>query len=346
MVKLNRVTDGLEPGTNVLVKLEMQNPGGSVKDRIAAHMIEQAEERGEISPGNTTVIEATSGNTGIGLAMVCAAKGYKCIICMPQMPTMTERYLICRKFGAHVHLIAPSAGVAGMLHYVKEQCAAHPGVYWTPLQFENSDNRKAHELSTGPEIWQQTDGRVDFFVAGAGTGGTVAGVGAYLKQKNPALQVMVVEPSESRVLVGGNPSSDGHGVVGIGPGVVPKLLDDTDPGAFGQDGQPHGSIDLYGHASTAEAVTMANRLAREEGLLVGPSSGAAVHAAIELARGACGAGKTIVVLQASSGIRYVQHPMWADGRAEAAAAIPESPTTAVEPLCVWRSEDSKYAPKL
>jgi cysteine synthase A len=347
MVRLTRAleVEGAPPvvAAKVLAKLEFQNPGGSVKDRIAAYMIEAAEARGEITPGRTTIIEATSGNTGIGLAMVCAAKGYRCIICVPQMASMTERYLICRKFGAHMHLIAPAVGITGMLRYVQQQMATHPD-YWSPMQFENDDNRKTHELATGPEIWAQTGGDVDFFIAGAGTAGTVAGVGGYLKSQNAACKIMVVEPAESRVLVGETPSPRGHGVVGIGAGVIPPLLDVTAPGAFGADEQPHGVIDLYGCASTAEAVAMADRLAQTEGLLVGPSSGAAVHAALALARSPAAAGKTVVVLLASSGIRYVAHPMWAAERGEADVAFPAKPATAAEPLCLWRSEDGGPPP--
>ena len=342
MVKLNRVAEGIK-AAKILVKLEMQNPGGSVKDRIAGFMIAEAEKRGEITPGKTTIIEGTSGNTGIGLAMICAAKGYSCIICVPQMPSMTERYLICRKFGAEMHLIAPATGVMGMLKYVQEQLAEHED-YWTPLQFENPDNRKTHELTTGPEIWAQTGGEVDYFVAGAGTAGTVAGCGSFLKSKNPDCKIMVVEPTESRVLVGEKPSPSGHAVTGIGAGVIPSILDAAEPGAFG-DGVPHAMIDLYGHVSTQEAIAMANRVAAEEGLLVGPSSGGAIHAAIELAKTDEAAGKTIVVIQASSGIRYVTHPMWDPERVEAAAALPSTPAKGAEPLLLWRSEDFE-APKL
>ena len=183
---------------------EMQNPGGSVKDRIAKAMIEDAERTGALKPG-MTIVEATSGNTGIGIAMVAAAKGYKCIIIMPQLPPMMERYIICRKFGADVHLTAGAAGapmVENMLTYMNSLLDSSPGDYWCPRQFENDANPICHESTTGPEIWDQTDGEVDYFVAGAGTGGTMAGVGPYLKAKRPSLVNVLVEPEESRVLAG------------------------------------------------------------------------------------------------------------------------------------------------
>ena len=200
MVQLNRIIGPHMKAKRVLAKLEMQNPGGSVKDRIAKDMIEKAEARGEISPGKTTIVEVTSGNTGIGLAMVCAAKGYKCVIIMPQLPPMAERYLICRKFGAHVHLTAGAPGAPmfdNMNSHLADMLAADPN-NWCPSQFANADNPAAHaDGGTADEIWEQTGGDVDFFVAGAGTGGTMAGAGAYLRGKNPNVYNVLVEPELS-----------------------------------------------------------------------------------------------------------------------------------------------------
>jgi cysteine synthase len=206
LVQLNRVIGPDCKAKRVLAKLEMQNPGGSVKDRIALSMIEKAEARGEIHPSRTTIVEATSGNTGIGLAMVSAAKGYKCIIIMPQLPPMRERYIICRKFGAHVHLTAGAVGapmVQNMFAHLTTLLESDPN-FWCPRQFENKDNVAVHLETTGPEVWDQTGGEIDYFVAGAGTGGTIAGAGRYLQERNPSLINVCVEPTESRVLAGTN----------------------------------------------------------------------------------------------------------------------------------------------
>ncbi|KAL3921379.1 MAG: hypothetical protein SGPRY_004925 [Prymnesium sp.] len=253
MVQLSRVLSPESKAKRVLAKLEMQNPGGSVKDRISKAMIEQAEERGEIHPSRTTVVEATSGNTGIGLAMVCAAKGYKCIIIMPQLPPMMERYIICRKFGAHVHLTAGAVGgqmVQNMFSHLTELLTHNPD-YWCPRQFENNDNPRVHYETTGPEVWDQTDGDIDYFVAGAvipsislrmpqvanecaisclkpgGTGGTIAGAGKFLVERNPDVVNVCVEPTESRVLAG--QSADKHTVVGIGAGIELKFIEQLAP---------------------------------------------------------------------------------------------------------------------
>ena len=301
MVRLNRVV-GPDCKATVLAKLEMQNPGGSVKDRIAKSMIEDAEARGEIAPGRTTIVEATSGNTGIGLAMVCAAKGYKCIIVMPQLPPMMERYIICRKFGAEVHLTAGAVGatmIENCFEHMHNLLKAHPD-YWSPLQFHNQSNPQVHVDTTGPEVWEQTDGRVDYFVAGAGTGGTMAGAGKFLAQKNPAVVNVLVEPTESRVLAGA--PSDKHSVVGIGAGVPLQFIEELAPGEPFAD-KPRGFISEFASASSSEAMEMASRLAAEEGLLVGPSTGAACKVACDLAARPEAAGKTIVVVFPSSGIR-------------------------------------------
>ncbi len=202
MVKLNRVLPENMVADKILLKLEMQNPGGSIKDRIALSMIVEAEQRGEIAPGKTTIVEATSGNTGIGLAMVAAARGYKCIIAMPQVPAMYERYIIDRKFGAEVHLLSVNKddmekSFENMLGYARDLVAANPDTHWMPSQFVNVDNPKIHYETTGPEIWAQTGGDIDIFVAGAGTGGTIAGGAKYLIEQNPDMDVVLVEPSEA-----------------------------------------------------------------------------------------------------------------------------------------------------
>lgn len=346
MVRLQRLPgeEGVDPSTNILLKLEMQNPGGSVKDRIARSMIEEAEKRGEITPGKTTIVEATSGNTGIGLAMVAAAKGYKCIICMPQVPSMYERYILVRKFGAEVHLTSVMESdfpktIANLIGYAKELVDTNPG-YWAPDQFESDDNPLAHTQHTGPEIWEQCGGQIDAFVAGAGTGGTLNGAGQYFKAKNPKCHVVCVEPTEARVLVGGAPGM--HGVVGIGANLKLPLLEKLAPGQEWKEG-PRGCIDEFQHASTPECVQWANRLASTEGLLVGPSSGAAVKVAIDLAKREEFKGKNIVVISASSGIRYVSHPMWEKEKLEGKQALPIPPDLENElPIVRWKSEE--YVP--
>jgi len=347
MVRLHKVVDGVDPSTKVLVKLEMQNPGGSVKDRIALSMIEEAEKRGEISPGKTTIVEATSGNTGIGLAMVAAAKGYKCIIVMPQVPSMYERYILVRKFGCEVHLTSvlqddfPKT-IANLIGYSTDLVKNNKD-YWTPSQFDSEDNPLAHTTGTGPEIWEQAGGEVDAFIAGAGTGGTINGAGQFLKDKNPKCHVVLVEPSEARVLVG--QAGGMHGVVGIGANLQLPLIEKLAPGQEWAEG-PRGCIDEFLHASTPESVMWANRVAAEEGLLVGPSSGAAIKVAVDVAKRPEMKGKTIVALQASSAIRYVSHPMWEAQKLEGAAALPVPPDLDTEfPICRWRSEDWVPPPK-
>lgn len=347
MVRLRRVVQDVSPSTKVLLKLEMQNPGGSVKDRIALSMIEAAEKRGEISPDRTTIVEATSGNTGIGLAMVAAAKGYKMIVVMPQVPSMFERYILVRKFGGQVHLTSVMKDdfrktIDNMIQYSKDLCEKNQN-YWSPTQFETDDNPLAHLTTTGPEIWEQTGESIDCFVAGAGTGGTLNGVGQFLKEKNPSCRVVCVEPTEARVLVG-NPSAM-HGVVGIGANIKLPLIEKLAPGQAWKEG-PRGCIDEFLHASTPEAVMWANRVSAEEGLLVGPSSGAAIKVGIDIAKRPEMKGKTIVILQASSAIRYVSHPMWEPQRLEGAAALPVPPDLETEiPIVRWRSESYMPPPK-
>ncbi|KAL1529071.1 hypothetical protein AB1Y20_000047 [Prymnesium parvum] len=338
LVRLNRVMGSACQAKQVLAKLEMQNPGGSVKDRISKAMIERAEARGLIHPSRTTVVEATSGNTGIGLAMVCAAKGYRCIIIMPQLPPMLERYIICRKFGAHVHLTAGAVGapmVQNMFAHLTDLLEKNPE-YWCPRQFENDDNPAVHFETTGPEVWEQTGGEVDFFVAGAGTGATIAGAGKFLQQKNANIINVCVEPEESRVLAG--KSADKHSVVGIGAGIELKFIEELAPGKPFTDG-PRGPINRFMSASSDEAILWANRLAVEEGLLVGPSTGAACKVACEIACTDEAKGKTIVVIFPSAGIRYVAHPMWAAAKEEAAAILaPPADLSNAPPMMRWKSE--------
>jgi len=353
MIRLRKVPGPDCKAAKVLIKLEMENPGGSVKDRIALTMIEQAEARGDITPGKTTIVEATSGNTGIGLALVAAAKGYKLILIMPQVPSMYERYILCRKFGAQVHLTGvhgppgePDFGavVKDMMDHMNSLLEANPD-YWTPMQFETQDNPLAHFTTTGPEIWEQTGGEVDAFVAGAGTGGTLNGVSRYLKDpsRNPKCHVVCVEPTESRVLVGKPPGM--HGIVGTGAGVELPLIEQLSPGAPFIEGA-RGTIDEFLHASTPECVEWANKVAAEEGLLIGPSSGAAVKVACDIAKRPEMDGKTIVVLQASSAIRYVSHPMWEGLKVEAKDALPVPPDLeSADPVCRWRSDDYVPPPK-
>jgi cysteine synthase A len=331
MVKLNRVAEGVE--ATILAKLEMQNPGGSVKDRIARSMIEDAEARGLIHPGKSTIVEYTSGNTGIGLAMVCAAKGYHCIIVMPQLPSMRERYMICRKFGAQVHLTAGARGIPGMKQYTEDLLTKYPD-YWCPRQFDNPANPRAHMEVTGPEIWAQTDGQIDILVVGAGTGGTVSALARFLKAKNPEIKVICVEPTESRVLVG-EPHKM-HTIVGIGAGIQLPFVEELSPGQEWREGA-RGPIDEFLHCSSADAITYADKMAKLDGLLVGPSAGAAVKVALDVARRPESRGKTVVVIVASSGIRYITHGLWVHERQEGIEALPMPPNMDSEPLHRWSS---------
>lgn len=345
MVKLNRVVPAGMAADKVLLKLEMQNPGGSIKDRIALSMIDRAEKRGDIAPGKTTIVEATSGNTGIGLAMVAAARGYKCLIVMPQVPPMYERYIIDRKFGAQIHLTSVNQNdmegtFDNLMAYAKEICEANPDTHWMPQQFTNPDNPLVHYETTGPEVWEQSGENVDIFVAGAGTGGTLNGCGRYLTEKNPDCHVVCVEPSEARVLIGNDPSL--HGVVGIGANIKLPLLEQLAPGQPWRDG-PRGPIAEFASASTPESVQWANRLAIEEGLLVGPTSGAVAKVCCDIASRPESSGKTIVGIVASSGIRYIKHPMWEAERLEAEQALPIPPDIDNEfPVLRLKSQD--YVP--
>ena len=284
--------DGLE--ARILAKLEMFNPGGSVKDRVAKAMLDDAEAKGLLGPG-AVIIEPTSGNTGIGLAGVAAARGYRVIIVMPETMSL-ERRLLMKAFGAELVLTEGAKGMSGAIARAEALAAEIPGSF-IPGQFDNPANPAAHEASTGPEIWADTDGRVDIFVAGIDTGGTITGVGRYLKAQNPAVRVVGVEPATSAVLSGGAPGR--HDLQGLGAGFVPKVLDTA-------------VCDEIIPVADAEAYAAGRRLGREEGVLAGISSGAAVHAALLLARRPENKGKTIVTLLPDTGDRYLSTRMFAE----------------------------------
>ena len=293
LLELRRIAKAEGLGsTRLLAKLEAFNPGGSVKDRVARAMLDQAEAGVKLGPGSV-IIEPTSGNTGIGLAAVAAARGYRVIIVMPDSMSR-ERRLLLRAFGAELVLTEGARGISGSIEKAEELAAQIPGSF-IPGQFTNPANPEAHFRSTGPEIWRDTDGQVDFFVAGVGTGGTLSGVGAYLKSQNPALRVVAVEPRDSAVLSGGRPGP--HGLQGIGAGFVPAVLDT-------------GLIDEVIPVRAEDAYAMGRRLGREEGVLAGFSSGAALWAALELARRKENAGKTLVALLPDGGDRYLSTPMF------------------------------------
>ena len=272
----------------VLAKLESFNPGGSVKDRVAKAMLDEAEAAGKLKPGSV-IIEPTSGNTGIGLAMMAAARGYRAIIVMPETMSI-ERRLLLKAYGAELVLTPGSQGMQGAIDKAEELAAQTPGSF-VAGQFVNPANPAAHEATTGPEIWQDTDGQVDIFVAGAGTGGTVTGVGRYLKAQNPAVQVVAVEPAGSPVLGGGKAGP--HGLQGIGAGFVPATLNTS-------------AYDEVIPVTDEEAFAARRALVRLDGVLAGISSGAALHAATVLARREENAGKLIVALLPDTGERYLQ----------------------------------------
>ena len=285
-------SDGLQ--AKLLAKLEYFNPAGSVKDRIAKAMIDDAETRGVLKPG-ATLIEPTSGNTGIGLSAVAASRGYKVIIVMPETMSVERRQLM-KAYGAEIVLTEGSKGMKGAIEKANELAGQIENSF-IPAQFDNPANPKIHYETTGPEIWSDTDGKVDVFVAGVGTGGTITGVGQYLKAQNPNVKVVAVEPATSAVLSTG--VAGAHKIQGIGAGFVPKVLDTK-------------VYDEIIAVANEDAFATGKRIGREEGVLVGISSGAAVWAAIQLAKRPENAGKNIVVLLPDTGDRYLSTPLFAD----------------------------------
>lgn len=281
-------------GATILAKLEYLNPAGSVKDRIALAMIEDGEKKGILKKG-ATIIEPTSGNTGIGLAAVAAARGYRAILTLPDTMSVERRNLL-KAYGAQLVLTEGAKGMKGAIAKAEELKESIPGAVILG-QFDNPANPAAHAATTGPEIWEDTDGEVDIFVAGVGTGGTITGVGTYLKSKNPEIKVVAVEPDSSPVLSGGNPGS--HKIQGIGAGFVPKVLNTN-------------VYDEIIRVKNEDAFVTGKNVAVKEGILVGISSGAALAAAVELAKRKENKGKTIVALLPDSGDRYLSTPMFAE----------------------------------
>lgn len=293
LMELGNIEKEFDLNARIVAKVEFFNPAGSVKDRVALNMIEDAEMRGIIKPG-ATIIEPTSGNTGIGIASVAAAKGYKAIMTMPETMSV-ERQQVLKAYGAKVVLTEGAKGMTGAIEKAEALAEEMEGAVILG-QFENPANPQAHEKTTGPEIWEDTEGQVDIFVAGAGTGGTVSGTGRYLKAKNPEIQIAAVEPAGSPVLSGGQPGK--HGLQGIGAGFIPKTLDMT-------------VYDEVMQITEEEAYKWGRLVASKEGILVGITSGAAVCAAVKLAKRPENEGKMIVVLLPDTGDRYLSTELFA-----------------------------------
>jgi cysteine synthase len=295
LVELNRIPKAEGCLARIVVKLEGMNPAASVKDRIGISMVDEAEQKGQIVPGKTTLVEPTSGNTGIALAMVAAAKGYRLILTMPDTMSM-ERRAMLRAYGAELELTPGSEGMGGAIRRASEIASSTPNAYMLQ-QFRNPANPAIHRATTAMEIWEDTDGQVDFLVSGVGTGGTITGVAEAIKQRKPGFKAIAVEPANSPVLSGGSPGP--HKIQGIGAGFVPEVLNTS-------------IIDEVITVTDDQAIAYGRRLAREEGLLSGISSGAALYASIQIAKRAENKGKLIVMIQPSFGERYLSTPLFQD----------------------------------
>ncbi len=292
IVELSRIEQEENSLAQIYAKIEAMNPAGSAKDRIAKKMIEEAENKGLLQEG-ATIIEPTSGNTGIGLAMICAIRGYHAIFTMPETMSL-ERQKLLKAYGAKIVLTPAAQGMSGAIEKASQLHAEIPGS-WIPSQFSNPDNPQAHYETTGPEIWQQMEGQVDVFVAGVGTGGTITGTGRYLKEQNPHIHVVAVEPATSHVLSGGKPGP--HDLQGIGAGFIPEALDPL-------------IYDQVMCVENEQAYEMARKCAQKEGILVGISSGAALYAAVQLSKQKEYKKKSIVVLLPDTGERYLSTALW------------------------------------